>query len=85
MCAGLVLASTQAIGRSHCIDERYPGVAGGAERIVGRTDSGDMIVRRADCSEYTRPARRGDSYPAEGASYAPRQGEVVDVHWLECS
>lgn len=79
-------------GVKKMVDEEYPGVTAappGApasappERVVGRDAAGNSVVQRGNGTTYTRPPRKGDSYPGPQVTEPPG-GRVVNTAQLRC-
>jgi hypothetical protein len=78
--------TTNVAGIRKFVDKEYPGVTTGAkksEEIVGRTPSGETIVKRADKTQYTRKPKKGDSFAGTQIAQPPT-GIPIDIAKLQC-
>lgn len=69
------------------VNKEYPGVSvggsgGAVEQVVGKTPSGDTVVKKADGSTYTRAPKKGDSFSGDEVTEPPG-GVAVDLSKLK--
>lgn len=86
--AGQVVTDPAAVRKF--VDTKYPGVTvasptGGApDRIIGRKPNGDTVLERANGTQYSRPARAGDTYESNTSVTKPPNGYALDMAKLQC-
>lgn len=64
------------------VHSEYPGISAG-DQIIGRMPSGDTVLERPDGSQYSRPPKKGDSYPGPQRTDPPG-GRPVHSSQLRC-
>jgi hypothetical protein len=63
-------------------DPTVKSASGATDEIIRKTDSGDVVVRRADGTEYTKAPEAGNSFIGEQVT-VPRDGTPVDLSKLK--